>query len=102
MYQNLLTQLEDGIFTITINRPDKMNALNISLLNELKDVMEEVYNNDEIRGVIITGSGAKAFAAGADIAEFSSFTSEQAKEMSAIGHAVFNSIESCSKPVIAA
>lgn len=102
MYQNLLTEMTDGILTVTINRPDKMNALNIALLGELKQVMDEVYNNDEIRGVILTGSGNKAFAAGADIAEFASFTPEQAKEMSANGHAIFNSIESCSKPVIAA
>lgn len=102
MYQNLLTELTDGILTVTINRPDKMNALNIALLGELKQIMDEVYNNDEIRGVILTGSGNKAFAAGADIAEFASFTPEQAKEMSANGHAIFNSIESCSKPVIAA
>ncbi len=102
MYQNLLTELTDGILTVTINRPDKMNALNIALLGELKQVMDEVYNNDEIRGVLLTGSGSKAFAAGADIAEFASFTPAQAKEMSASGHSIFNSIESCSKPVIAA
>lgn len=102
MYQNLLTELTDGILTVTINRPDKMNALNLALLSELKQVMDEVYNNDEIRGVILTGSGNKAFAAGADIAEFASFTPDQAKEMSANGHSIFNSIESCSKPVIAA
>ena len=93
---------EDGITTITINRPDKMNALNIQLLSEIDKAFDEVYDNDEVRGVIITGSGAKAFAAGADIAEFSNFTSEKAKEMSANGHRVFNKIESCSKPVIAA
>ncbi len=93
---------EDGITTITINRPDKMNALNIQLLSEIDKAFDEVYDNDEVRGVIITGSGAKAFAAGADIAEFSNFTSEKAKEMSANGHRIFNKIESCSKPVIAA
>ncbi len=93
---------EDGITTITINRPDKMNALNIQLLGEIDKAFDDVYDNDEVRGVIITGSGVKAFAAGADIAEFSNFTSEKAKEMSANGHRIFNKIESCSKPVIAA
>ena len=70
MYSTLLTQLQDGIFTITINRPDKLNALNTIVLNELENAVEEIYVNDEIRSAIITGSGTKAFVAGADISEF--------------------------------
>lgn len=101
-YQNILTELSENILTITINRPDKLNALNIALLKELGEAIADANTNDEVRGIIITGSGAKAFAAGADIAEFANFNIDEAKKLSADGHAVFNSIESCSKPIIAA
>lgn len=101
-YQFLLTNLSEGILTITINRPEKLNALNRDVINELDKAFDDVYDNEEIRGVIITGSGTKAFVAGADITEFTSFTPEQAKEMSANGHRVFNKIENAPKPVIAA
>ena len=67
MYQTLVTDLSNGIFTITINRPDKLNALNQQVMSDLNDVMDEVYQNKDIQSVIITGSGPKAFVAGADI-----------------------------------
>ncbi|MBA2761785.1 MAG: enoyl-CoA hydratase/isomerase family protein, partial [Segetibacter sp.] len=70
MYQTLLTALEDNIFTITINRPGKLNALNKLVLEELSKAIDEVYTENEIRSVIITGAGAKSFVAGADISEF--------------------------------
>lgn len=101
-FQFLLTNLSEGILTITINRPEKLNALNRNVIDELDKAFDDVFDNEEIRGVIITGSGTKAFVAGADITEFTSFTAEQAKEMSANGHRVFNKIESAPKPVIAA
>lgn len=101
-YTNLIVENNDGILTITINRPDKMNALNIALIAELETAIDEANNNDSIYGVILTGSGAKAFAAGADIAEFASFTLEQAKKLSANGHRIFNKFETSSKPTIAA
>lgn len=101
-YKFLLTELSDGIFTITINRPEKLNALNRALIDELNDVFTTVYNNDEIRGVIITGAGSKAFVAGADISEFTGLTPQQAKTMSMHGHEVFSKIEASPKPVIAA
>jgi enoyl-CoA hydratase len=100
--QELLTELSENILTVTLNRPDKMNALNIALINELQNVIDEVNSNDEIRGVILTGAGNKAFAAGADIGEFVNLKSKDAKEMSANGHRIFNSIETSSKPFIAA
>ena len=78
MYSTLLTQIENGILTITINRPDKLNALNKDVFNDLDEAMNEVYQNSEIKSVIITGAGTKSFVAGADIAEFSSFNKEQA------------------------
>ena len=102
MSSTILTQLENNIFTITINRPDKMNALNGEVIADLQNAMQEVYSNDEIKGVILTGSGVKAFVAGADIAEFANYKSAQGKLMASNGHAVFNRIENCGKPVIAA
>ncbi|MCH8329994.1 MAG: enoyl-CoA hydratase/isomerase family protein, partial [Bacteroidetes bacterium] len=101
-YQFLQIDLSHNILTISINREDKMNALNIALFAELKAVMQEVYDNPEIKGVIITGKGDKAFAAGADISEFTGFTREEGREMSEEGHAILNSIERSPKPVIAA
>ena len=70
MYSTLLTNLENGIFTITINRPDKLNALNSTVLNELEEAVQRVYDDEDIKAAIITGQGAKAFVAGADISEF--------------------------------
>jgi enoyl-CoA hydratase len=101
-YQLLLTELSENILTITINRPDKLNALNRQVFEELDHIFEDVYENNEINGVIITGSGTKAFVAGADIAEFTSLNVQLASELSANGHRVLNKIESSPKPVIAA
>jgi enoyl-CoA hydratase len=102
MYTTLLTGLEKGIFTITINRPDKLNALNKLVMQELSGAMKEVETNQEIRAVIITGSGAKAFVAGADISEFKGFTKKQGMELAKNGQDLFARIENCSKPVVAA
>jgi enoyl-CoA hydratase len=101
-YNNIITTLENGIFTITINRPDKLNALNTATIDELKTAFKEVGDNDDVKGVILTGSGPKAFVAGADISEFTALTPEQGKELSASGHVLFDRIEQCPKPVIAA
>lgn len=102
MYSTLLTSLENGILTITINRPDKLNALNKDVFNDLDAVMDDVYQKAEIKSAIITGAGSKAFVAGADIAEFSSFNKEQAVALSKRGQDVFFKIENSPKPVIAA
>lgn len=102
MYNTLLTKLENGIFTITINRPDKMNALNQEVMSDLDKVMDEVYNNAEIRSVIITGSGAKAFVAGADISEFSGLSQQQGMALAKRGQDIFFKVENSPKPVIAA
>jgi len=101
-FENITTSLENGILVITINREDKMNALNLGLLSELNTLFESLENDDEVKATIITGKGDKAFAAGADIAEFASFDAEEGKAMSQDGHAVLNKIENCSKPVVAA
>lgn len=101
-YENLLINNEYGICVITINRPDKLNALNKKTVQELGLAFEEVKNNSEIKAVILTGSGAKSFVAGADISEFVGLSVEQGKAMAQAGQAVFRSIETCPKPVVAA
>lgn len=102
MYQTLLTNLENGIFTITINRPDKLNALNKVVMEELNEAVKEIYNNPEIKSAIITGSGTKSFVAGADISEFVGLNKEQGMTMAKKGQALFFKIENSSKPIIAA
>jgi enoyl-CoA hydratase len=102
MYQTILTKSENHILYITINREPKLNALNIQTLADIKNAMLSIYDDASIKGVIITGSGTKAFAAGADIEEFSDFNVEEGTRMSADGHSVLNAIEHCPKPVIAA
>ncbi len=103
MYTTLLTELDKGTLVITVNRPDKMNALNKDVIQELGKVMDEVYGNDEIKTAIITGAGEKAFVAGADISEFVSLDYSQGTALAKAGQeGVFNKIENCHKPVIAA
>ena len=102
MYQTLLTSLENGIFTITINRPEKLNALNKDVFNDLNKAMDEVNSNAEIKSVIITGAGQKAFVAGADITEFAAFNKEEAMVLAKRGQDVFFKIENSKKPVVAA
>ena len=102
MYKTLLTELSDNILTVTIHRPDKLNAINKDVMNELGEVVTEIYTNKDIRSAIITGSGQKAFIAGADISEFQGLTGEQGSALSAKGHAVFNRIASSPKPIVAA
>ena len=103
MYKTLLTELEKGILTITINRPDKMNALNKDVIAELGQAMDDVYTNAEVKTVIITGAGEKAFVAGADISEFLTLDAAGGAALATIGQdSVFNKIENCPKPVVAA
>lgn len=101
-YQNLLVEEKNQIFYITINREEKLNALNIQTLTEIKNAILSIYNVNSIRGVIITGKGTKAFAAGADIAEFANFNVEEGTRLSEEGHAILRAIDNCPKPVIAA
>lgn len=101
-YTNLLVQNEDGICVITINRPDKLNALNKSVLDELNQVMDSIYTSDEIKGAIITGQGEKAFVAGADVREFMDVPNNKGGLLAEKGQHIFFKIEDCPKPVIAA
>jgi enoyl-CoA hydratase len=99
---NILTSSEKGILTITINRPDKLNALNYQTIQDIGSALKQAESDSSIKGIIITGSGNKAFVAGADISEFAAFSKEEGKKLSADGGKVFDSIEQCTKPVVAA
>ncbi|MGZ8551706.1 MAG: enoyl-CoA hydratase/isomerase family protein [Chitinophagaceae bacterium] len=103
MYSCLLVQLENDTCTITVNRPDKLNALNKTVIEELGAAIDEVINNTGIRSAVITGSGAKAFVAGADISEFASLNASGGKALAQKGQdLVFTKIENSPKPIIAA
>jgi enoyl-CoA hydratase len=104
MQDNKIVQCEvgDGMMIITINRPEKLNALNEDVLNELNEAIEAINKEDSIKGAIITGAGEKAFVAGADIAGFLKAPNESGKLLAQKGQAIFLSIEQSSKPIIAA
>ena len=101
-YTTLLTALENGILTIIINRPDKLNALNATVFTELEMVTDEIQNNPSIKSAIITGAGPKAFVAGADITEFNGLSKEAAMALAKRGQDIFFKIENSAKPIIAA
>lgn len=101
-YQTLLTILENGILTITINRPDKLNALNKDVFTDLNKALDEVESNNKIRSVIITGAGPKAFVAGADISEFGGLSKTEAMALAKRGQDTFAKIENSVKPIVAA
>ena len=103
MYSTLTTELSAGILTITINRPDKLNALNKAVIEELSLAIEEIYTQPEIRSAIITGSGQKAFVAGADISEFLALDAAGGKALAQKGQDIlFTKIEKSPKPIVAA
>jgi enoyl-CoA hydratase len=95
-------EVEDGIATVTINRPDKLNALNAATIDELATVVDEIARRDDVRGAIVTGAGAKAFVAGADIGELAQMGPIDGIEVSRQGQRVFRAIELSRKPIIAA
>lgn len=101
MYSTITTELKENILIITINRPEKLNALNKDVFTDLDKVIIEIENNSEIKSAIITGAGPKAFIAGADISEFGNLDKNAAKALAKRGQDIFNRIENCSKPIIA-
>ncbi|MES2836924.1 MAG: enoyl-CoA hydratase-related protein [Bacteroidota bacterium] len=102
-YKNLLIEVENSICKVTINRQEKLNALTSEIIRELHDALFEASKMNDVRVIILTGAGSKAFVAGADIAEFSDFNSSEGAAFSAEGHKLlFNFIENLNKPVIAA
>ena len=102
-YQNLISEIRENILYVTINREKALNALNRATLAELADVVVFANKTAEVRGVILTGAGEKAFVAGADIKEFSDYTGEQGEELARTGQInVFDAIEKSTKPFVAA
>lgn len=102
-YENILSENENGITTITVNRPSKLNALNKATIGELHEAFKAANNDEAIKVIIITGSGEKAFVAGADISEFANFSVENGGKLAAKGQELlFDFVENLSTPVIAA
>jgi enoyl-CoA hydratase len=101
-YSTLLMDVSDGIARITINRPDKLNALNATVIAELAEAAGEVETNDAIRGVVLTGAGPKAFVAGADISELAGQGPIDGKARAMAGQRMMRRFERCGKPVVAA
>ena len=101
-FQNLSLQVQDSIATLAVNRPDKLNALNEQTIRELGTAFAEISGRDDVGGVIITGTGSKAFVAGADIAELAKMGPVDGIETSRLGQRVFRAIELSRKPVVAA
>ena len=102
-YENILISIEERIATITINRPAKLNALNKATISDLSNAVSALGSDDNVRVIIITGTGEKAFVAGADISEFANYTVVEGAQLAAEGQeALFDFIENLRKPVIAA
>ena len=102
-YQNIVAEHEDHLGFITIDRPKKLNALNKATIKELHDAFVTLDEDNDIRVIIITGSGEKAFVAGADISEFADFDAKQGKNLAAKGQKeLFDLVAELSTPVIAA
>ena len=101
-FRNLSLSVSDQILTIKINRPESLNALNAATIDELKKAVESAYDNADVAGIILTGSGEKAFVAGADIKEIAELTELNGRRFAENGQEVFAQIENCEKPIIAA
>ena len=101
VFENILFEVRDGIAFITLNRPKVLNALNAATLNDLHTAIQTVRDDSFVRAVILTGAGEKAFAAGADIQELAQANATDGRDLALRGQAVFRSIETCGKPVIA-
>ena len=91
-FKNLLVDVKDTIATVTVNRPDKLNALNIQTMQELKEVFTKFKTDDSVNIIIITGAGEKGFVAGADISEINKLDAVSGKEFAESGQAVFKNI----------
>jgi enoyl-CoA hydratase len=101
-FDHLLVEIDPPVVTITINRPDALNALDVATLRELDRAMREVRDDEAVRAVVVTGAGERAFVAGADIKELATLTPDGARAYAAFGQGVFELIERLGKPVIAA
>jgi enoyl-CoA hydratase len=101
-YNNIVVQVKEGIATITFNRPEILNALNEEALKEFSHALDEIYANEDIRALILTGAGEKSFIAGADIKQFLTFQTLKAKSFSEMGRVLMNKLHELPIPVIAA
>ena len=102
-YENILTEQDNGLAIITINRPTKLNALNRATITELNTAFTALDADKSVKAIIVTGSGEKAFVAGADIAEFANFNVEEGEKLAALGQELlFDLVQNLSTPVIAA
>jgi enoyl-CoA hydratase len=101
-YQNLLVATRDGIATVTINRPEKLNALNDAVMDELDQAFAAIRADAAVKGVVLTGAGEKAFVAGADISELARQSPVEGRERSLRGQRILSRIEGLGKPVVAA
>jgi len=101
-YENVLTENRDGVLWLTVNRPEKLNALNRNTMNEIEAAINSAGNDDQVWAVVITGAGEKAFVAGADIGELNTLGPVEAKEFALRGQSIFRQIERLTKPVVAA
>jgi enoyl-CoA hydratase len=102
VFENLLLETEQGVLTITLNRPEKRNALNHRTMLELEGAFQIAYHDQAVKAVLLTGAGDKAFVAGADISEIAGLDPETGVAFAKKGQAIFAQIEHCPKPVIAA
>lgn len=102
-YNNVLVEISSKMAWVTINRPNQLNALNKETISELNAALKDLEENEEVRVVLLTGSGEKAFVAGADIKEFADFGVNEGMELAAEGQRqLFDTVENLAKPVIAA
>jgi enoyl-CoA hydratase len=102
-FETILFDVEDdGIALVTINRPEKLNALNLSVMNDLESAVEQALADDSVRGLILTGQGDRSFVAGADIRQFTELGAIDGHRFALRGQAVFNLVEESPKPIIAA
>lgn len=102
-YENILAEKDNGIAVVTINRPAKLNALNKATIQELHEAFKALDADAEVKAIIVTGSGEKAFVAGADISEFANFSEDEGRKLAAQGQELlFDLVENLSTPVIAA
>ncbi len=101
-YENIRLELEASLAILTVDRPKALNAFNTKALQEVELALRVVSHTEQLRALIVTGGGEKAFVAGADIAEMAEFTPSQAREFAGLGHRVFHIMETLSVPTIAA
>ncbi len=101
-YETILTEVQNSVLVITLNREDKLNALNKTVFDELTLAIDELYTNHTLKGAVITGKGTRAFAAGADISEFTGLDAEGARKLAKRGQDLFFRLERSPKPIVAA